>query len=371
MKKILIVVSKNIEAGGVEFYLCKVLERIDRKNLSIDILVPGRVISSYHGEHLKKIDCHMIELCIEKDGAPKYIALCRNLSKLLKEKKYDVVHINTGALTVEALSLMIAKHHKIRVKIAHSHGTTISSGRVKELCRDILRKSVANNADYCLACSKSAAVSLFGKDHMDQVVIANNGIEADNYIYSPSVREKIRRSFQWDGKYVIGCIGRIAAEKNHKYLIKIFREVIKINPDCILVLIGTGELESEVKEQAKSLGLLGSVQFLGVRNDVNELLQGIDVFVLTSIREALGIVNIEAQASGLHCVISDVIPQEVNITNLVDFMSIDDDPKNWANKILQYNNEYERKDTSEIIKNCGYDMSSTASIIEKIYTNSI
>ena len=369
MKRILSIISNNIEAGGVEFYLCKVWDKIDLHDIRIDLLVPGHVVSSQYADILTKIGCSIIELNINEQGIQRYIKLLKSLRHILKEHSYDVLHVNTGALFMEAIALTMGS--EIPIRIAHSHGTVIKRNALMELCRDLLRMLIVKNATYMLACSKSAAISLYGKKYADKAIIAKNGIEVETYRFNGEIRKRIRQNNGWNNQFVIGCVGRIAWEKNHKYLLQIFDSLHEKYSSSRLVIIGTGTLEGEIKEQANKLGLEKNIQFMGVRTDVNELVQGLDVFVLPSIREALGIVNIEAQASGLHCIVSDVVPGEVNVTGLVDFLSIHESPELWANKILEYNNGYERKDTTQIIKNQGFDLSASATIIDQLYHSEI
>ena len=166
-------------------------------------------------------------------------------------------------------------------------------------------------------------------------------------------------------KFVIGHVGRFRFQKNHSFIIDIFKEVCKKEPNSTLLLVGDGPLEEEIKKKVDDLGLLDKVKFLGARDDVNDLMQAMDIFILPSLYEGFGIVLIEAQASGLKCVISDSIPTDAIITKKVKRLSLDDDISIWVEEILS--NKSERKEGIKDIEKSKYDITSNAKWLENFY----
>lgn len=370
MKKILSIVSENIESGGVETYLKNAYENMNRSDLEVDILVPGKIIYKPYAEAFKSMGCNLLVMNIPQDNGFRYIKLYQAVDKILKNKKYDIVHVNTGNLTIQAVALMAARKNRVHERIAHSHGTLYKGGRAKEFLKNRMRVSVNYNATKKMACSKLAAESLFGIQGAADVIIARNGIKVDNYKYDEILRERVREENGWIGKYIIGSVGRLASEKNYGFLLKVFAQFEKQHDNALLLLIGDGDRRKQLEEESEMLRIRKKVQFLGVRNDVARLMQGMDVFVLASKREALGIVNIEAQASGLPCIVSDTLPREVDITGDVRFLSLDDSLEDWENALSEFMG-YIRRDNTKTIIASGYDYKDAYSVIDKIYHGQI
>jgi glycosyltransferase involved in cell wall biosynthesis len=169
-----------------------------------------------------------------------------------------------------------------------------------------------------------------------------------------------------EGKYVVGHVGRFNYQKNHSYLIDIFKELCKLNSAAILLLVGTGELENVIKEKVRALKLEEQVIFVGAVDNVNDYMQAMDCFVFPSKFEGLGMVAIEAQAMSLPCFLSDVIPKEVAITNLVHFISLNKSHSRWGEVIMNQRLK-KRMDMSAAIKAAGYDITDVATKIRDMY----
>ena len=166
---------------------------------------------------------------------------------------------------------------------------------------------------------------------------------------------------------MIGHAGRFTEQKNHKFMVEIFAKVHEKCPEALLAFAGEGHLMDEVKAQVKELGLANSVQFLGVRFDMNELMQGMDIFLFPSLYEGLGNVITEAQAVGLRSIASDVVPNEVKMTELVDFISLNKSADFWADAILKYRGGYVHRSRHADLKRAGYEIKSAARDLEKYY----
>lgn len=369
MVRILLVEGNNMEAGGVETYLLNVLSQIKRNNLVIDILVPGKIVSETIADRFRSFECRILELHMKQGSLKETMRFFNKLKRYLSKNKYDVIHVNTGNLRVEAVCLALAKQKGVATRIAHSHNVTLPGSVAKETARKAFRSVVLHCATDFLACSPEAAKTLVGEMHCGKVKIAKNGINTEDYRFDPYVREKIRKENGWEGRFVVGCIARIALQKNQLFMLQVVKKMALKNARVLLTMVGKGddEYEQQVKEEVKRLDLDGNVQFLGERNDINELVQGMDLHVLPSNWEGLGIANIEAQASGLRCVCSDRVSQAADVTGLVEFISLEKSPDFWAERLARYDNGYERKDTTDMIKEKGYDITSSAQIIGRIY----
>ena len=366
MRRILSVISGNIESGGVETYLKNAYENIDRSDLEIDILVPGKIIFKPYAEAFQKMGCNLLVMNIPQNNGYRYIKLYKAVNKALRARTYDLVHVNTGNLTIQTLVLKSASKNDVPIRVAHSHGTLYKDGVAKEFIKNWMRMSVNRDATIKLACSKLAAESLFGSRGASDAIIAKNGIRVEDYRYDESTRATVRLENGWDGKYIIGSVGRLALEKNYSFLIKVFARFLRQVSESVLVLVGDGEEKKRLEEESKKYGIQEYVIFMGVRNDRAMLKRGMDVFILASKREALGIVNIEAQASGLPCVVSDVIPSEVNLTGDVTFIPLNSSIDTWVEALL-CNKDKQRKDNTEKIKLAGYDLKHAYSIINELY----
>ena len=203
----------------------------------------------------------------------------------------------------------------------------------------------------------------------------NNAIDADEYVYNQAISEEMKKELGVSGKTVIGHVGRFFAQKNHVFLIDIFKQIHDKNPDTVLLLVGGGELDdslkNQIKEKVKALGLEDAVKFLGVRSDVERVIQAFDLFLLPSLFEGLPVTMVEAQAAGLPCVISDKVPKDCDITGNVKVVGLEEDVDIWADTVLEYVNNYERKDTSELIKKAGFDIKENALWLEQFYKDAL
>ena len=230
--------------------------------------------------------------------------------------------------------------HKAGLKtIIHSHSTSNGKG-LSSVVKRIMQYPLRNQADYFFACSTEAGLWLFGHKvvNSEKFHILQNAIDVDKYCFNQLIRDRYRKELKLDEKKTFIHVGRFHPAKNHSFLLKLFAEIHKKDPKTILLLAGDGELRSAIEKQITNLDIQDSVFLLGNRNDVPNLLQASDCFLFPSIWEGLGIVVIEAQAAGLVTICSDSIPQEVKITNLVKFVSLQKSAEEWAIIVLKHAN---------------------------------
>ncbi|MBO6193568.1 MAG: glycosyltransferase [Clostridiales bacterium] len=255
-------------------------------------------------------------------------------------------------------------HEMSRITIGHSHSTSHVDYSVKNTMKYMLVKRVEQYSDYCFACSENAGKWVF--PHKEFFVL-NNAIDSDLFKYNEETRRRIRREFGVSERYVVGHIGNFSPPKNHRFIIEIFNEIRKKDNNALLILIGDRELRARIEQLVYDYDLDDSVIFAGVRDDIPTVIQSFDVFLFPSLYEGLGIVAVEAQASGLHTICSNVIPREVELTDLVDFVSLDKSAEEWADIVLKYNNGYKREDVTEEIVKAGYDIHDTAQQLQEFY----
>ena len=237
------------------------------------------------------------------------------------------------------------------------------------MLKQILRPLAKKYATHYFCCSEVAGRWQFGNKEFDEgnVYTLNNAIDLDKYKYDKNIRQKQRKDLNIkDDIFVIGHIGRFMPVKNHKFIIEVFNEIHKENKNTLLLLAGQGPLTNEIKMKTKELGLTRCVKFLGQRSDANELYQAFDTLFFPSLYEGLGMVPIEAQVSGLPCVVSSQLPNIVKITDNLEFLELDDTINTWKNTILDKVNK-ERKSHSIEVKKAGYDIKTEVKKLEKKY----
>lgn len=314
--------------GGVESVVLNYYKHIDREKYQFDFFIDTdstvdfeRIVKPYGGKVFV---------------IPPYRRVfdyMNTLEKLFMENKYRIVHSHMNTLSV--FPLYAAKKAGVPIRIAHNHSTAGKGEYKKNAMKYMLRPFAKMNATHYAACSSYAGEWLFGHKSVENgdVVIFNNAIELNRFKYNEETRNRVRKSLNLDGKFVIGHVGRFCYQKNHDFLIDIFDAVHKRNKNAMLLLVGDGKLMPNVKAKVHSKGLDNSVIFLGNRNDVNELYQAMDVFVLPSRYEGLGMVAVEAQFAGVRTVVSSEVPTDVAITDQIDFLDLTDDVNVWAEKI--------------------------------------
>lgn len=234
---------------------------------------------------------------------------------------------------------------------------------MKYLIKVFEKRKIPKYADKLFACGDEAGRWMFNTDDFE---VLNNAIDTDLYAYNKEKADKVKKEFGIENKFVVGHVGRFNPQKNHEFLIDVFNEIQKVKEDSVLMLVGDGDLRPEIEKKVRDLGLSDKVIFTGVRSDVNDLMQGMDVFLFPSLYEGLGIVLIEAQAAGLKCIISDNIPKDGVLTDDVTCISLTQSPIVWANEILKYQ-EYKRANNKEIIKKANYDIKNNAKKLEQFY----
>lgn len=355
-------VMGKMVSGGVESVVMNYYRTIDKGKVQFDFIVdedstyiPTNEIESMGGRVIIVPPYQKIHSYIKR------------LKEIFIKNEYKIVHSHLNTLSI--FPLYAAKMANVSVRIAHSHSTSNKKEWKKNILKNILKPFSKVNATHYFCCSELAGRWLFGdKAYNDgKVKLINNAINVDKFIYNEEIRIKIRKQMDLEDKFVIGHIGRFMFQKNHDFLIDIFNEVNKVYDNAFLVLIGEGELGNSIKQKVNELGLDKKVKFLGVRDDVNNIMQIMDVFVFPSRYEGLGMVVIEAQAAGLKTIVSEQIPEEAKVTELLEYCNLKQTAKQWASTILKYKNGYFRENTYKQIRSSGYDIKKVSKNLEELY----
>ena len=279
--------------------------------------------------------------------------------------EYKVIHGHM--FTIASIYLKIANKYGL-VTISHCHSSSGKRG-MKGFAKSVLRRSVKSTAKWLFTCSDKGGKWLYGKDvtKRKNYILLTNAIDTDKYVYDENLEKEVREEFNLGEKFVVGHVGRIFAPKNHKYLLEVFKEILKEKPDAHLMIVGTGPMEEEVKGWIKDMGLEDSVTMTGVRSDVNRIMQAFDCFVFPSLYEGLPVTVVEAQTASLPCFVSDTVTDEVCLTELVKMLSIEKAPSEWAKEIIKKTDGFKKYNTKQKIVDAGYDIASTASWLQEFY----
>ena len=265
-----------------------------------------------------------------------------------------------------------AARRGIPVIIAHAHNSHVKFD-LKWIVRTWMKHQMRPYLTHYFACGEEAAEWLFGKQLAKNAIILKNAINTLQYKFDEQMREKKRKELRLASSTLTIChIGRFDKVKNHNFILDIFEKLLKKRPDAHLLLIGDGVLRKQTENKAKEKGILAQVRFLGVRRDVNELLQAADVLVFPSLFEGLGIAVVEAQCTGMPCIISDIIPNEVMITDLVEKVSLHESASIWAEKLIAATTRtFDRPAYAEKVASAGYDIKSNSRWLEEFYLNAL
>ena len=357
-------ITGGMNMGGIENFIMNIYRNIDRDRVQFDFLIHQEEKQIFEDE-IEKLGGKIYRIpSIRKSGYFKYK---KNLKEFFQNHPYKIVHSHYNELS--GIILKVAKNCDIKVRISHSHTAypNYSSILVK-FFGEYLIKLLKNSSNLKFACSQKAGEWLYGKSSNFEVI--NNGIDPKEYKFNEEIRKKIRDELKIedeDKEILIGHVGRFSNEKNHEFIIDIFKELYFKNNNYRLFLIGTGNTEEKIKNKVKKVNLQETVNFLGVRKDVNEILQAMDLFVFPSLYEGLPVTLVEAQGAGLKCFISDTVTKEIDLEcGLTEFISLDKSSEEWA-YIIDKNKEYIRKDTIESLKSHGYDMTENAKNLENRY----
>lgn len=317
-----LVAGPNKNYGGVEMVLARFMDALSGRlvfdTLAFDDLLQPEFYAN--GNHVIRLP--------KRGGHP--VAYERAVRRFFKSRghEYDAVwsnHNSFGNLDY----LTYGKAAGIPVRVCHYHNTAILGSRIDGILSHFNREKVPDVSTHLIACSPEAGVFAYGDLPFD---VVNNAFDIGSFQFSALARRRVRASLGCEDSFVVGTVGRLAPQKNHRYLISLFPRIKKERRDARLVIVGAGELEEELRRQVRNLDLEDEIVFTGERDDVSVLLNAFDVFVLPSHYEGLGVSLVEAQANGLPCIASTGVPVSARASYSVDFIRLDDETE-WVRAI--------------------------------------
>lgn len=364
MKKVLIF-APTAPTSGITQYILNMLSVMNRENIHFDIL---------------SFKNHRLKAWCEQNGAEYFefdispYRQRKQYNEFLKNvfsRKYDVIYYNTS--TISGLQIFkSAKKYSDAKLVVHSHACSVENPSKKirlifTYVHKILRLFANEYFDKKCACSMAAAEWMYGKNNSKEALIIKNAIDVEKFSFNETYRQKLREELGIKTEYVVGHIGRFALPKNHSFILDVFKELLNLNDDCTLVLIGNGELGNSIKQKVKDLSLKEKVIFLDFQEDIYKYYSMFDLFLMPSLFEAFPITLIEAQANGLASLVSDVVTSKCDVTGLIEFMSLNAGAEKWAEKINSKLQNCERVDCTEKIEENGFSLHSQAKVVSDLY----
>lgn len=354
----------RLDLGGAESRTMDIYRQIDRNKVQFDFVIHTED-KCFFTDEVKSLGGRIY--CFPRFNGKNYFQYKKKWNEFFKQHpEYRIVHghqTNTGFVYLKEANV-----NNVPVRIAHARNSNKENVIKKYICR--LAKLYAT---HLFAVSKLAGISEFGRNAVDKglVKIIPNAIEAHKYSFDKEMRDIKRKELGVQNKFVVSHIGRFHPQKNHSFLLEIFKVILKEKKNAVLVLIGEGPLRNEIEQQISDFGIDSSVILTGVRSDVPELLQAMDIFLFPSHFEGLPGVVLEAQAAGLPCVISDRITNEVKVSDLVEYVALDKSALDWAEKLINISQGFERSTAHNAIVEAGYDTESVAKWYQDFYTMQI
>ncbi len=340
--------------GGLTTAVLNYYRNMDKTDLQIDFASPCDTDEIVLNE-LSSNDSRYFRLPDRNFNILKYYnALCGLC------KYYDVVHVNGNSATM-SIELQAAKQAGVKRRIAHCHTSKTGHPIINKMLTGVFKNSYTT----AVACSDLAGEWLFGKGNY---CILPNAIDLKKYKKNDEVRERVRNDLQIRNSFVLGHVGKLNEGKNHKYIFNVFVELMKLNSNSKLMLVGDGPLNGELHKLASELGILEHVIFTGMVSNVHEYIQAMDSFVFPSFFEGLPLSVVEAQAAGKRCYISDRVTSQVAVTKESYLLSIDADPKLWAEHIYNDSkNAYDYASNEELLYESEFNIYKEAYKLQQIY----
>lgn len=350
--------------GGIQQFAVEIVKNMDKNKCEIEFLLLDDGQTYPLEEVLKELDVKFYKLKGVWFRTPLDILKQKKALKNFFREHHDYKLVHMHSSSKNFMVLKMAKKYGIKVRIAHSHNIGFQSkNKLKIMIGNLFKKPLKKCATHYFACSKLAGKWLFDGE---EVKIVHNAVDYERFKFNQEKRDELRKELGIEESFVIGNVGRFTNQKNHAFLIDIFEEIHKQNEKAVLMLVGIGEKEQEIRDKVEKLGLTECVKFMGFCKNTNELFWCMDVFLMPSLYEGLPVVGVEAQCTGLPCFMSkDVITEEAKIAENVKFISLEKSAGEWAEIILK--SDLNRRDTYEELKQAGYLIEQTVEELEKFY----
>ena len=351
MKKVL-VVGFTENPGGIENVVMNYYRNFDRKEINLDFLYSTDSIA--FEKEIKSMGGKTYHICSKHSNMMKHK---KELKEFFKEHadEYSSIWVNFCNIT-NLDYFKLAKKYGIKKRIIHAHNSQNMSSKIKGILHRLYKQNLDLYVTDYWSCSDDASDWFFTNKIRDKVLVVKNSIDLDRFKYDSKTDKEYRKLLNTDGKFVVGNVGRLHFQKNQMFLLDVFNEIKKVEPNAELLLVGEGEDREKITNKINELGLNDSVQMLGARDDVPALMSSMDVFLFPSVFEGLGLVLVEAEAIGLPIVAaSDDIPHEVKMASNFTFISLNDSLDKWRDEVLKFKNAKKENNTKSLQEN-GYDI---------------
>ena len=359
--KVLMVCTVPTERSGIPNVIVNLMGGLTLQTIN-DIKLGYVSINNPDNSFTDKLTVWGIDNYVVERKISHLLGYVRRLSRIAKD--YDVMHAHGNSATI-VLEMIAAKIAGVPIRIAHSHNTTCRLKCIDKMIRPLFYK-LCNGR---IACGKEAGEWLFGNQNF---MILNNGIDSDKFKFDLGKRDEIRGKLNVGNSIMLGHIGNFVSQKNHSFLIDVFYEFHKINPNSKLLLLGDGPLREIIKNRVNFLDIANSVIFIGSVSNPEYYMNAMDMIIMPSLFEGLPLSMIEEQCNGLPILASDKISADSNLTGLVKFKSLKDSATDWAKEAINIVSiNIRNKEVSDAamgkIKKCGYSIKESASQLKNYY----
>jgi glycosyltransferase involved in cell wall biosynthesis len=344
--------------GGIESFVINMYRHIDHTRFQIDFLAFTDDIC-FQDEFIKNGS----KIYQMPSRSKHFFSYCNFLYRFfLSHPEYQIIHMQLN--NCSCIEPAVFAHFGGRKVIVHSHNDWKGIRKISVALNSVNKKIIPKVSDEFLACSEAAGKCMFP---YHTFTVVHNAIELEKYRFREDTRRVYRERLKIGDRFVVGHIGRFHEQKNPFFLLDVFYEMHLRDQNSVLLMVGDGELRTRIELKIRELRLEDCVILTGVRNDVAELMQAMDVFVFPSLYEGLPVTLVEAQAAGLPCIVSEAVPKEACLTQLVRRIPLPAGPEVWAKDILEYRKSPVRMDTTEQIEAAGYGVKTAAKQLKLIY----
>jgi glycosyltransferase involved in cell wall biosynthesis len=350
----------ELRVNGVSEVILLYSENLNKAEFNITLITGG--VAEQYQKRIIEAGITVISSPNRKKNQLKYR---KELIHLMKESKIDIIHAHGNSATL-AIEMLAAKQAGVPIRIAHSHNTTCTHKLLDKLLRPVFYSCYTDG----VACGEEAGKWMFGL-HPFQVI--KNGVNIEDFRFNRQSRQKAREQLAIENMHVIGHIGRFTYQKNHELIIDIFKRYLAVKPNSVLLLVGNGPLEDNIKKLVKEKGIDTKVIFYGTSKDTPSLYSAMDTFIFPSRFEGLPLTLIEAQANGLPCIISNRISEEVNMTSQINVLPIEGNLDNWIEAVgrIQADRIYSSDKAISLLEQYGYNIITAAASLNNLYKDLI
>jgi glycosyltransferase involved in cell wall biosynthesis len=359
IKRILIVSTVGLIYDGITSVILSNLQAMDRTGLEIYIASTIKAEPCIV-DQFKALGCMIVDFPNRRENPKAYFFALR---KFIKDKNIEAIHANGNSATL-AVEMLAAKLGGCKKRIAHSHNTRCDQVRADKMLRPLFYTTYTD----ALACGEDAGKWLFQNRPF---TVVKNGRDVDRFKFDDTKRKEMRKKLGINDSLAVGHVGGFVPQKNHDFLLQIYKSLAEKEPTVKLFMIGDGILRREIETEAQELGLMEKLTFTGNIDNVPDYLNAMDGMIFPSLFEGLPLAAIEWQINGLPIVMADTITKECVFTDKLKQLSLNNTPGKWADTIIEMirknNREQQSRDGIKAINRAGYNIKDTAKLLREIY----